>query len=182
MGPPESSDAAMEPAYTFPPTSDHKRNEPHTGLAKRRRGDRMALFGMPRGNATAWVSKPRHRSPPIRPEDTHSRAGPWLQDTPLRQLVESTSYQSARQKGRSRSEKRSATGACHHPLPSPPSVPDANIPRGPNQPGQIEPFDLARHLAPKSKLNKNSKNTLIRSDTTDPIQTPFTRHAQTGTE
>ena len=26
----------------------------------------MAHARMPRGNATAWVSKPRHRSPPIR--------------------------------------------------------------------------------------------------------------------
>ena len=129
----------------------------------------MALFGMPRGNATAWVSKPRHRSPPIRPGDTHSRAGPWLQDTPLRQLVESTSYQSARQKGRSRSEKRSVTGACHHPHPSPPSVPEANIPRGPNQPCQIETSDLASILAPKSSLQKKSKNTVFRSDTTDPV-------------
>jgi hypothetical protein len=31
----------------------------------------MALVGMPRGNATAWVSKPRHRSPPIRPGENN---------------------------------------------------------------------------------------------------------------
>jgi hypothetical protein len=128
----------------------------------------MALFGMPRGNATAWVSKPRHRSPPIRPGDTHSRAGPWLQDTPLRQLVESTSYQSARQKGRSRSEKRSATGACHHPHPSPPSVPEANIPRGPNQPCQIETPTWQASSRPNPAFRKNQKNNLFRSDTTDP--------------
>jgi hypothetical protein len=29
-----------------------------------------------------------------------------------------------------------------------------------NLPGQIEPFDLARHLAPKSILNKKSKKLL----------------------
>ncbi len=33
--------------------------------------------------------------------------------------------------GERRSEKRSAPGDCHHPPPSPPSVPKANIPRGP---------------------------------------------------
>ena len=31
----------------------------------------MAPVGMPRGNATAWVSKPRHRSPPIRPGENN---------------------------------------------------------------------------------------------------------------
>ena len=31
----------------------------------------MAHARMPRGNATAWVSKPRHRSPPIRPGENN---------------------------------------------------------------------------------------------------------------
>ena len=42
-----------------------------------------------------------------------------------------------------------------------------------NEPGQIEAPDLASTLAPKSILQKRSKNTLIRSDTTDPIETPL---------
>jgi hypothetical protein len=83
--------------------------------------------------------------------------------------VEGTSHPSARQKGRSRSEKRSATSACHHPHPSPPSVPEANIPRGPAQPGQIEASDLASILTTKSSHQKKSKNSLFRSDTTDPV-------------
>jgi hypothetical protein len=38
-----------------------------------------------------------------------------------------------------------------------------------NQPGQIEASDLASILTPKSSLQKKQKNTLFRSDTTDPI-------------
>jgi hypothetical protein len=53
--------------------------------------------------------------------------------------------------------------------PSPPSVPEANIQREvQNPPCQIETSDLASILAPKSGLQKKSKNNLFRSDTTDP--------------
>ena len=130
----------------------------------------MAHLRMPRGNATAWVSKPRHRSPPIRlggysfPRPDH---GTKILRPGTR--VEGSSHQSARQKGRSRPAKRSATGGCHHPPPSPPSVPQANIPqRSKSRPAKSKSstWQALPRTNPTSKINQ--KNTLIRSDTTDP--------------
>ena len=41
-----------------------------------------------------------------------------------------------------------------------------------DDPCQIKTFDLARIAVPKSNPKKKSKNTLIRSDTTDPKHRP----------
>ena len=124
----------------------------------------MAHARMPRQHhqvwwdTTAWVSKPRHRSPPIRPGEDNPRSDHGFKILRPGKQVEGTSHQSARQKGRSRFEKQSATGGCHHPHPSPPSVPEANIPQGPeparpnrnSRPGKA----LCAQIQPSEKIKK----------------------------
>ncbi len=128
----------------------------------------MALFGMPRGNATAWVSKPRHRSPPIRPGETSP--GPDHGYKILRpDMMSRARHTSPPGKGGEAGLKNdlhpvSATTRTRLHLPS--RKPTSR--KAPKQPGQIEALDLASIHTPKSSLQKNQKNTLFRSDTTDP--------------
>jgi hypothetical protein len=59
-------------------------------------------------------------------------------------------------------KNKSVPGGCHHPHPSPPSVPEANIQREVlNSPGQIATPDLARTPTPKFDFKKKSKKHLV---------------------
>ena len=127
----------------------------------------MALFGMPRQHhqvwwdATAWVSKPRHRSPPIRSGETSPGPDHGYEILRPGNCVEGTSHQSARQRGRSRSVKTDL-----HPVAATTRLRLHLLSRKPtfrkvqNPPGQIEPLDLADRPAPKSHLNKESEKAL----------------------
>jgi hypothetical protein len=128
----------------------------------------MAHARMPRGNATAWVSKPRHRSPPIRPGDTHSRFGPWLHDTPLRQHIEGLSHQSARQKGRRPADKPPDNRCLPPPAPVSTFRPGREYPQGPEAARPNRNSRLGKPSRVQTHINKKSKNTLFPSDTTDP--------------
>jgi hypothetical protein len=129
----------------------------------------MALFGMPRGNATAWVSKPRHRSPPIRPGENNP--GP---DHGFKILRPGNL---SRARHTSPPGKRGEAGLKtigNRYLPPPASVSTF-------RPGS-QHSKMSRTSPAKSKLpmwqassrpnpafRKNQKNTLFRSDTTDPV-------------
>ena len=56
----------------------------------------MAHARMPRGNATAWISKPRHRSPPIRPGETSAGSDHGSKMLRPGKPVESTSHHCVR--------------------------------------------------------------------------------------
>lgn len=139
----------------------------------------MALVGMPRGNATAWVSKPRHRSPPIRPGDNNP--GPDHGFKILRSgNLSRARHTSPPGKGGDAGPKNdlqpvAATTRTRLHLPS----------RKPtNQEVQISPAKSKLPIwqvssRPNPIFRKNQKNTLFRSDTTDPGETPATEPGET---
>ena len=129
----------------------------------------MAHLHMPRGNATAWVSMPRHRSPPIRPGENNPRPdhGTKILRSGKLSRARHTSPPGKGGEAGPQNDRQPvpATTRAHLHLPSrKPTFQEVQ-----NQPGQIEASDLASILTPKSSLQKKQKNTLFRSDTTDPI-------------
>ena len=116
--------------------------------------------GMPRGNATACVSMPRHRSPPIRPGENNP--GPDHGFKILRPgNLPRARHASPPGKGGEANLKQSAPVAATTRIRLPTSVPEAKLPRGQKQPGKIESPYLARHHAPKLNLQKKSQKHLV---------------------
>lgn len=104
------------------------------------------------------------------------QAGPWLKDTPHRSRVKTdqgSSHQSARaNRSGVRKPDSQTTGAGHH--PPRPDLPSPNISSRQGQrtrSDQKAPAPWSGSSRPKTSLRNYQKNPLIRSDTTDPIDT-----------
>jgi len=130
----------------------------------------MALVGMPRGNTTAWVSKPRHRSPPIRPGENNP--GPDHGYKILRSGNLSRARHTSPPGKRGVADLQKVRTRC---LPPPASVSTfrpgsqhSARPRTSNAKSNHSTWQGTSRPNPTSI--KNQKNTLIRSDTTDPVQ------------
>jgi hypothetical protein len=129
----------------------------------------MAHLHMPRGNATAWVSMPRHRSPPIRPGENNPRPdhGTKILRSGKLSRARHTSPPGKGGEAGLQNDRQPVPATTRTRLHLPSRKPTFQEVQ--NQPGQIEASDLASILTPKSSLQKKQKNTLFRSDTTDPI-------------
>ena len=128
----------------------------------------MAHLHMPRGNATAWVSMPRHRSPPIRPGENNPRPdhGTKILRSGKLSRARHTSPPGKGGEAGPQNDRQPVPATTRTRLHLPSRKPTFQEVQ--NQPGQIEASDLASILTPKSSLQKKQKNTLFRSDTTDP--------------
>lgn len=129
----------------------------------------MAHARMPRGNATAWVSKPRHRSPPIRPGENppgRTMASRYSAPANCREhVIPVRQAKGAKPDLKKDQHPVSATTRTRlHLLSRKPTFQEVQI-----SPAKSNPSAWRGTSRPNPASIKNQKNTLIRSDTTDPV-------------
>jgi hypothetical protein len=138
----------------------------------------MAHARMPRGNATAWVSKPRHRPPPIRP-----RGYSFPRSDHGTKILRPGNLSRARHTSPPGKGGDAGLRKGRHQWPPPPafrlhrSLPRADIRQGPKtSPAKSNILIWQGTPRPDRVIIKNQKNTLFRSDTTDPKRLTLKDH------